>query len=108
MVISLDETYLADTRTCPGDEDGLSKQTRGVEYRHEGEAEETDGRMPGDGCPRLGRRRNRRVISRSHTMTGQRSETLLQCRWKNLLTWLEGHGFRVQNLFVDCREMSFG
>ena len=41
-------------------------------------------------------------------MPGGESSSFLQRRWKNLLAWLEDHGFRTQNLPVDCREMSFG
>ncbi|KIL00417.1 hypothetical protein PAXRUDRAFT_236761 [Paxillus rubicundulus Ve08.2h10] len=28
----------------------------------------------------------------------------LQRRWKNLLFWLEGHGFKTQDLLAECRQ----
>ncbi|KAG8217501.1 SET domain-containing protein [Butyriboletus roseoflavus] len=40
-------------------------------------------------------------------MAGQPS-TLFQRRWKNLLAWLESHGFQAQNLPVECREATHG
>ncbi|KIJ69446.1 hypothetical protein HYDPIDRAFT_106062 [Hydnomerulius pinastri MD-312] len=36
--------------------------------------------------------------------SAEMSEELLEHRWKNLLAWLDGHGFKAQDLPVECRQ----
>ena len=86
------QAHCSDARTCTGDEDGFTEETRGVEEGH-GADERTEQILSGHQAGQHLIAEPPATMIQSHNDHGEVDEGDVQvCRWSRLLSWLKSHG----------------